>query len=134
MSKESYLPEDVIAASLCKQYIESAKEWQNKMAQSLECVPDNESELCERYIVYLSVRSLQSADHVWALHSLHPQFSYGIRPFPLNRLSNKLGRNKPWLKWIKMGVPGLVHRRSFGGSSPQISHPRFLELEEPRRF
>jgi hypothetical protein len=49
MSEANYLSEDVIAASLCKQYIESAKEWQSKMAQSLKCVPDNESELCERY-------------------------------------------------------------------------------------
>jgi hypothetical protein len=28
----------------------------------------------------------------------------------------------------KMGVPGLGHRRRFGGSRPQTSPPRFLEL------
>lgn len=33
-----------------------------------------------------------------------------------------------------MGVPELGHRRSFGGSSPQISHPRFLELAAPAAF
>jgi len=31
----------------------------------------------------------------------------------------------------KMGVPGLGHRRSFGGSRVQISPPRFLELAAP---
>ena len=31
----------------------------------------------------------------------------------------------------KIGVSGLGHRRSFGGIRPQISHPRFLELENP---
>jgi hypothetical protein len=30
-----------------------------------------------------------------------------------------------------MGVPGLGHRRSFGGSRPQILPPRFLELAAP---
>jgi hypothetical protein len=31
----------------------------------------------------------------------------------------------------KMGVPGLGHQRSFGGSRPQTSPPRFLELAAP---
>jgi hypothetical protein len=76
MTEENYLKEKVIAASLCKQYIESAKQWQIKMGESMECVPDNDSEFCERYIIYLSLRLIQSADHVWALHSLHPEASY----------------------------------------------------------
>lgn len=31
-------------------------------------------------------------------------------------------------------MPGLGHRRSFGGSRPQTSPPRFLELAGPRRL
>jgi hypothetical protein len=34
----------------------------------------------------------------------------------------------------KMGVSGLGHRRSFGGSRPQTSPPRFLELVAPDTF
>ena len=36
--------------------------------------------------------------------------------------------------FAQMGVPGLGHWRSFGGSRPQTSPPRFLELEAPRRL
>jgi hypothetical protein len=34
----------------------------------------------------------------------------------------------------EMGVSGLGHRRSFGGSRPQSAPPRFLELAAPAAF